>query len=114
MDYRKNNPPSSLQQTKRGKPVKNRTRSSFLLVFVFFLSSIVSAQPEIPDSIYVRENYTKKEYMIPMRDGVQLFTAVYIPKDTTTLPPIIMMRTPYSCAPYGEDGYPRFYGEQDS
>jgi hypothetical protein len=89
-------------------------RSSFLFVFVFLLSYIVSAQPEIPDSIYVRENYTKKEYMIPMRDGVKLFTSVYVPKDATTQHPIIMIRTPYSCAPYGEDEYPRFFGEQDS
>jgi putative CocE/NonD family hydrolase len=89
-------------------------RSSFLFVFAFVLTYVASAQPEIPDSIYVRENYTKKEYMIPMRDGVRLFTAVYTPKDASTPHPIIMMRTPYSCAPYGEDAYPRFYGEQDS
>ena len=30
----------------------------------------------------VRSTYTKYEYQIPMRDGVQLFTAVYVPKDT--------------------------------
>jgi hypothetical protein len=29
----------------------------------------------------VRENYTKFEYRIPMRDGVKLFTSVYVPKD---------------------------------
>ena len=30
---------------------------------------------------YMRENYTKFEYRIPMRDGVKLFTSVYVPKD---------------------------------
>ena len=30
---------------------------------------------------FVRENYTKFEYRIPMRDGVKLFTSVYVPKD---------------------------------
>ncbi len=30
---------------------------------------------------YARANYTKFEYRIPMRDGVKLFTAVYVPKD---------------------------------
>ena len=30
----------------------------------------------------VREHYTKYEYRIAMRDGVKLFTAAYVPKDT--------------------------------
>src|SRR5690242_770463 len=33
---------------------------------------------------FVRENYTKFEYRIPMRDGVKLFTSVYVPKDVFT------------------------------
>ena len=32
---------------------------------------------------YVKAHYTKYEYRIPMRDGVRLFTAVYVPKDTS-------------------------------
>ena len=58
------------------------------------------------DSLYIREHYDKHEYMIPMRDGVHLFTAVYTPKDQSQDYPFLMMRTPYSCAPYGEDAYP--------
>jgi len=53
------------------------------------------------DSTWIVNNYTKKEIMIPMRDGVKLFTAVYAPKDESEKHPIIMIRTPYSCAPYG-------------
>ena len=30
----------------------------------------------------VKEHYTKYEYRIPMRDGVHLFTSVYVPKDS--------------------------------
>ena len=37
-----------------------------------------------------------------MRDGIKLFTSIYIPKDKTSKHPILMTRTPYSCAPYGE------------
>jgi hypothetical protein len=59
---------------------------------------------------YIRENYTKREYRIPMRDGVELFTAVYMPKDTSTTYPILMRRTPYSVRPYGEDEYPETLG----
>lgn len=48
------------------------------------------------------EIYTKREVMIPMRDGVQLYTAIYEPKDNSRKHPTLMMRTPYSCSPYGE------------
>ena len=59
---------------------------------------------------YVRQHYTKHEHRIPMRDGVRLFTAVYAPKDTSQRYPILMMRTPYSVAPYGTDRSPHFLG----
>ena len=39
-----------------------------------------------------------------MRDGVKLFTSVYVPKDAEHAP-IMLMRTPYSVAPYGIDQY---------
>ncbi len=61
------------------------------------------------DSAWIRDNYIKKEYSIPMRDGVKLFTAVYIPKDATEKHPILMNRTPYSCAPYGENNWRPFW-----
>jgi putative CocE/NonD family hydrolase len=57
---------------------------------------------------FVRENYTKFEYRIPMRDGVKLFTSVYVPKDVFTdgrTYPIMMQRTGYNVAPYGIDQY---------
>ncbi len=54
------------------------------------------------DSTWIVNNYTKKEVYIPMRDGVKLFTVIYAPKDNTSKHPVIMTRTPYSCAPYGE------------
>ena len=60
---------------------------------------------------FVRAHYTKYEYRIPMRDGVHLFTAVYVPKasafpDDPGPYPFLMDRTPYSVAPYGEDQLP--------
>ena len=67
---------------------------------------------------YVRAHYTKYEYRIPMRDGVRLFTAVYVPKDSAFPAdpgpyPFLMDRTPYSVAPYGEDRYPARLGPSD-
>ena len=54
---------------------------------------------------YVLSHYTKFEYRIPMRDGVKLFTAVYVPKDQSQPHPILLTRTPYSVRPYGADQY---------
>ncbi|WP_259070442.1 CocE/NonD family hydrolase [Mucilaginibacter sp. X4EP1] len=55
------------------------------------------------DSTWFVNNYTKKEVTIPMRDGVKLFASVYLPKDNSEKHPILMERTPYSCAPYGKE-----------
>src|SRR5262245_50714573 len=52
---------------------------------------------------YVKAHYTKTEHWIPMRDGVRLFTAVYVPKDTSHKYPILMIRTQSGIRPYGTD-----------
>src|SRR5579864_9096687 len=64
--------------------------------------------PANPGAGWVRENYTKFEYRVPVRDGVKLFTSVYVPKDVFTdnrTYPIMMTRTPYTVQPYGADRY---------
>src|SRR5262249_11789464 len=53
----------------------------------------------------IKERYTKYEYQIPMRDGVRIFTEVYVPKDTSQKYPFLLTRTPYSVSPYGADTY---------
>jgi len=62
---------------------------------------------------YSRANYTKFEYRIPMRDGVKLFTSVYVPKDQAQAYPILLNRTPYSVAPYGADAYKTSLGPSE-
>jgi len=52
--------------------------------------------------LYLQDHYEKTQQMIPMRDGVKLFTQVYIPKDTSQEYPILLFRTPYSISDYGE------------
>ena len=61
------------------------------------------------DSTWIVNNYTKKEMMVPMRDGVKLFTNVYAPKDASEKHPILIVRTPYSCAPYGENVFSSYW-----
>ena len=62
---------------------------------------------------YIRLHYTKQEHMIPMRDGVKLFTAVYLPRDTTKKYPILIKRTPYAVSPYGTDKFPSSLGPSE-
>lgn len=77
-----------------------------LFAYGFVLLAFCSyAQPNNSDADYVKANYTKFEYQIPMRDGKKLFTSVYVPKDQSKKYPIMMDRTPYSVAPYGADRY---------
>jgi uncharacterized protein len=77
----------------------------------FNLVPSLSAQkaPDTPE-FDVKEHYTKYEYRIPMRDGVHLFTSVYVPKDSSHTYPFLINRTPYSVGPYGVDQYRRNLG----
>lgn len=56
-------------------------------------------------SRFVRDSYAKQEHMVPMRDGTRLYTAVYLPRDTSRTYPVLLFRTPYSAGPYGPDAY---------
>jgi putative CocE/NonD family hydrolase len=66
----------------------------------------IFAQSAQDDSAFVVQNFNKIERMVTMRDGIRLFTSIYIPKDQGEKYPILMERTPYSCAPYGENKFP--------
>jgi putative CocE/NonD family hydrolase len=98
----------------------NRFFNLSIAVLLFVLSTVVSfAQPgqmtqqqrELAD--YIRKNYTKREVMIPMRDGVKLFACIYEPKDKKQKYPIMFDRTPYSVGPYGPDAYKPFLGPDE-
>ncbi len=67
-----------------------------------------------PQGFDVKEYYTKYEYYIPVRDGKKLFTSIYVPKNTSRTYPFLMVRTPYSVAPYGVDSYKRRLGPTDA
>jgi putative CocE/NonD family hydrolase len=67
-----------------------------------------------PQGFDVKANYSKSEHMIPMRDGVKLFTVVYAPRDASQKYPIMLTRTPYSVAPYGPDAYKNAVGPSEA
>ncbi|MHC8949229.1 CocE/NonD family hydrolase [Sphingobacterium hungaricum] len=80
-----------------------------ILFLLFFFSIKIGISQEINEE-YVKAHFTKIEREIPMRDGVKLFTAVYIPKDSKEKMPILMNRTPYTVAPYGEENVKAYLG----
>src|ERR1017187_10901815 len=81
--------------------MKKLLQLSFFLIICNLQSVICNSQNQ--DSAWIVNNYFKIERIIPMRDGIKLFTSIYIPKDSSQKHPIMLTRTPYSCAPYGEN-----------
>ncbi|MHC1763232.1 MAG: CocE/NonD family hydrolase [Verrucomicrobiia bacterium] len=83
------------------------TASCVLVLLRILAGAALSAADAAPDASrnWLPENYTKYEHRIPMRDGVRLFTRVYVPKDSSQAWPILLTRTPYSLRPYGSDNY---------
>jgi putative CocE/NonD family hydrolase len=75
----------------------------FTVCFFILYGSKVFAQT---NTNYVKENYTKIDTTISMRDGIKLYTVIYIPKDSSQQYPILIQRTPYSSFPYGSLNYP--------
>ncbi|MBA3247802.1 MAG: X-Pro dipeptidyl-peptidase, partial [Pyrinomonadaceae bacterium] len=82
------------------------TRTTLLLFLLLVPAAWLRAQ-EVFD---VKAHYTKREVSIPMRDGVKLFTSIYVPKDAAQKYPIMLNRTPYSVAPYGADAFKESVG----
>jgi putative CocE/NonD family hydrolase len=84
-------------------------RKVSLVIGCFCLSvcgtSLAYGQEQAEAKKPLRERYTKQEQLIAMRDGAKLFTAIYVPKDTSKNYPILLNRTPYSVGPYGTDRY---------
>jgi hypothetical protein len=80
----------------------------FIITLIILLGEFCNTQNA--DSLYIAANYVKHEFQIPMRDGIKLFTSVYIPKDTTQMYPILLHRTPYTVAPYGTSNFPNVIG----
>ncbi|HZZ78923.1 MAG TPA: CocE/NonD family hydrolase [Gemmataceae bacterium] len=74
-----------------------------ILAICLLATSVPAGRAQDVPASYIKDNYTRQSYKIPMRDGVHLFTIVYSPKDASQKYPMIMMRTPYGIHPYEED-----------
>jgi putative CocE/NonD family hydrolase len=85
------------------KPTQSLRTALIALGAVLTLLSGAQAQSSPPPSF--KDLYSKIEYMIPARDGVRLYTSVYVPKGKPGQHPILLERTPYGAGPYGADSY---------
>ena len=59
-------------------------------LFVLILAQAVAAYAQESDPIF-----DAKEAMIPMRDGVRLYTQIYVPRVSSEPLPFLLLRTPY-------------------
>jgi len=83
----------------------------FSRAFGALAAAVALLGPAAAQSSYdVKAHYLKRELYIPMRDGVKLFTILYVPRDTTVRYPFLMTRTAYGIAPYGADSYRQVLG----
>src|SRR5262245_24040590 len=82
-----------------------RAACSFVLAVLPASSRALADEAPDTNAVWLAEHYTKYEHRIPMRDGIHLFTRVYIPKDDSQPWPILIKRTPYALKPYGSDNY---------
>jgi hypothetical protein len=85
--------------------ISTRAVAFALLAFAFSIqaqtnSPVSPMTPDIPAKFTPPRNgydFEKREVMIPMRDGVKLYTVIAIPKGVTKAP-IVLTRTPYDAA----------------
>ena len=88
----------------------NTSRIHSVLVFlVSVISTCTLAAAPAADSVSlndvpkelkappVERDYIRREEMVPMRDGVKLYTVILVPKDARNAP-ILLTRTPYNAA----------------
>ena len=65
-----------------------------LTLLVFVTSTLCFAHDSLRE-VYPLDDFTLREDMVPMRDGVKLYTVTLIPRHATKALPIIFERTPY-------------------
>lgn len=81
---------------------------AFRFAMIVFVTMQMHALSACAQGTSVTDSYSKSTAMIPARDGVKLYTEIYIPKQQQPDLPIIFLRTPYRVAdPNG--GFTRYF-----
>ena len=77
-----------------------------LYSFIVGSAVLLSAALSCSDGTYdVKMYYDKAEFMIPMRDGVRIYSQVYFPRDWSQDYPVMITRTPYGVANYAPEEF---------
>ena len=84
-------------------PARRTTQLVAMILFIVSAPAAIYAQglpnetPQKFDPTYYGFDYTRREVMIPMRDGVKLHTVILVPKGAKNAP-ILLTRTPYNAS----------------
>ena len=78
------------------RPIK-ATLIPYLLTSIFILHTQVSAQKSLREAVQ-HDDFEVREEMVPMRDGIRLYTIILTPKHSKKPLPIILERTPYDAS----------------
>jgi predicted acyl esterase len=76
-----------------GRSTEMRIKLVFFAICLALFTTAGYGQPSEAQrelAKYIRENYSKQEVMIPMRDGVKLFTSIYTPEKRSQKYPILL------------------------
>ena len=60
----------------------------------FLVGPVAAVEPPLREA-HARDDFTVREEMVPMRDGVKLYTVILTPKASTGPLPLLLERTPY-------------------
>ena len=90
------------EETRKATTSHHRLLTAILLLSatVPFYAQTPISTPDTPAKFVAPNNgydYVKRVELVPMRDGVKLYTVIVIPKDATHAP-ILLTRTPYDAA----------------
>ena len=96
-----------------GSKVKQIGRVWGIAVGLSLVALAVGAQSDRNVRPDLPKLFERKSAMIPMRDGVKLYTEIYTPRESRGPFPILMQRTPYGISS-GPQAYSRMlYGDRD-
>src|SRR5689334_21373140 len=96
----------NLSHRHQGKTVTTRTKVIAVALGLLAISSTLAQPPaaDLPSDIPAKLNpvedsfdFSKRDLMIPMRDGVKLHTVILLPKGLTHAP-LLLTRTPYGAS----------------
>jgi putative CocE/NonD family hydrolase len=90
-----------------------RIRTAIWLITALLVLALTASTQEEGNKPDLAKLFEKKTAVIPMRDGVKLYTEIYTPRDAQQPLPMLMNRTPYGVSA-GPNSYSnRLYGATD-